>query len=140
MARHDTFYATAERRIEYLTLAVGILASAAVLILAGARAGTGLAAGAAVSWINFRWMKQGISALVPLATAQEGAEKPRVPSSVYFKFIGRYALLLIVAYVILSRLRLPVVYLIAGLFTVVAAVLLELIFELTGLGGSAPAA
>jgi hypothetical protein len=33
---------------------------------------------------------------------------------------------------------LPVVYLIAGLFAVVVAVLLELIFELTGIGGSAP--
>jgi hypothetical protein len=139
MAKADSFYVSAERRIEYLTLAVGAAASLAVLILAGGRAGASLAAGAAVSWVNFRWMKQGISALVPLATAQEGAEKPRVPSGVYFKFIGRYALLLIVAYVILSRLRLPVVYLIAGLFTVVAAVLLELIFELAGLGGSAPA-
>lgn len=139
MAKDDTFYASAERRIEYLTLAVGIVASVAALIFAGTRAGGSLAAGAVASWINFRWMKQGISALVPLATAQEGAEKPRVPGGVYFKFIGRYALLLVVAYVILSRLRLPVVYLIAGLFAVVAAVLLELIFELTGLGGSAPA-
>lgn len=136
MDKGDAFYASAEKRIEYLTIGAGILATVLVAIFWGARSAASLAAGAALSWLNFRWMKQGIGALIPLATAQAGAEKVRIPKKVYFKFLGRYALLLVVAYVILSRLRLPAVFLIAGLFAVVAAVLLELIFELFGAGGS----
>lgn len=137
MDKGDAFCASAEKRIEYLTIGTGILATVLVAIFCGAKSGASLAAGAALSWLNFRWMKQGISALIPLATAQADAEKVRIPKKVYFKFLGRYALLLVVAYVILSRLRLPAVFLIAGLFAVVAAVLMELIFELFGAGGGA---
>lgn len=137
MGKDDAFYLSAERRIEYITIGAGAAAALVAGFLWGAKAGASLAAGAALSWLNYRWMKQGVGALIPLATAQAGAEKVKIPRSVYFKFLGRYALLLVAAYVILSRLRLPAAFLIAGLFAVVAAVLLELIFELFGGGGSA---
>ena len=45
----------------------------------GPKAGASLAAGALLSWLNFRWMKQGVGALVPLATAQE--RRPESPHS-----------------------------------------------------------
>jgi hypothetical protein len=134
--KDDAFYASAERRIEYLTIGTGAAAALVAGFLWGAKAGGSLAAGAALSWLNYRWMKQGVGALIPLATAQVGVEKVKIPKSVYFKFLGRYALLLVAAYAILSRLRLPAVFLIAGLFAVVAAVMLELVFELFGGGGS----
>lgn len=137
MDKGDAFYAAAERRIEYLTIGVGAAAALLAAFLWSPKAGASLAGGALLSWLNFRWMKQGVGALVPLATAQAGAEKVRIPKKVYFKFLGRYALLLVAAYVILSRLKLPASFLIAGLFAVVAAVMMELIFELFGAGGSA---
>ena len=136
MAGDEEFYRAAERRIEWLIAGIGAIATAATWFVWGGRAASGVAAGAILSWVNYRWMKQGVGALIPLATAQAGAEKVKIPKSVYFKFLGRYALLLVAAYVILSRLRLPAVFLIAGLFAVVAAVMLELVFELFGGGGS----
>jgi hypothetical protein len=139
MSNDDAFYAAAERRIEYLTVAIGINASVAVAIHWGAKSGAGLAVGAALSWINYRWMKQGVNALAKLSTAQAGEEKARVPASVYFKFIGRYALLIVAAYVILRGFSLPAASVLAGFFVVVAAVIVELIGQLFR-GGPLPRA
>jgi len=139
MSNDDAFYAAAERRIEYLTVAIGVIASVAVAIHWGAKSGAGLAVGAALSWINYRWMKQGVNALAKLSTAQAGEEKARVPVSVYFKFIGRYALLIVAAYVILRGFSLPAASVLAGFFVVVAAVIVELIGQLFR-GGPLPRA
>jgi hypothetical protein len=139
MLNDDAFYAAAERRIEYLTVAIGVIASIAVAIHWGAKSGAGLAVGAALSWINYRWMKQGVNALAKLSTAQAGEEKARVPPSVYFKFIGRYALLIVAAYVILRGFSLPAASVLAGFFVAVAAVIVELIGQLFR-GGPLPRA
>lgn len=130
MAADEGFYAAAERRIEYFTLVVGAAGTLGAGILWGVSAAVGFATGAALSWLNFRWMKQGIGTLARLSTAQEGAEKIRVPPSVYFKFLGRYALLILAAYVILRGFKLVIVSVLAGLFAVVAAVLVEMIGQL----------
>ena len=130
MAEDESFYAAAERRIEHFTLAIGAIASIATGIFWNLKAGAGVAAGAVLAWINYRWMKQGINALARLSTAQAGAEKPRVPASVYLKFLGRYALLIIAAYGILRGFSLPAASFIAGLFAVVAAVLVEMTGQL----------
>jgi hypothetical protein len=130
MTQEDAFYAAAERRIEYLTIGIGVAAAVAAGVIWGVRAGLGVAVGALLSWLNFRWMKQGISALARVATAQSDAEKVRIPKSAYAKFLGRYVLLLIVAYVILRGFRSMGLALLAGLFAGVAAVLAELVFQL----------
>jgi ATP synthase I chain len=130
MADRDTFYEAAERRIEWLTLALGVAAAVFAAVRWGWRPGAGVAVGATLTWLNFRWLKQGVSALVAVSTAQAGSEQSRVPKMVYLKFLGRFALLLLVVYVILSRSLLPVAAVLGGLFAVVAAVMIELIFEL----------
>ncbi|HTP43558.1 MAG TPA: ATP synthase subunit I [Candidatus Acidoferrum sp.] len=130
IAADDAFYAAAERRIEYLTLALGSAAAIAVTLLWNWRAGAALACGAALSWINYRWMKQGVGTLARLSSAQAGTEKARVPPSVYLKFLGRYALLIVAAYAILRSFKLPAAALLAGLFAVIAAVLVEMIGQL----------
>ncbi len=139
MKDSEAFYAAAERRIEYLTAGIGVVAAVAVAIHWGRRPGLGVAAGAALSWINYRWMKQGVNTLAKLSTVQAGAEKARVPASVYFKFVGRYALLIVVAYVILRGFSLPAASVLAGFFAVVAAVIVELINQLFR-GGPLPRA
>ena len=68
--------------------------------------------------------------LAGLSKAQAGAAKVHVPTSVYFKFMGRYALLIVGAYVILTRFRVPVASLLAGFGAVVAAVLVEVVAQL----------
>ncbi len=125
MAANDSIYAAAERRIELLALGAGALGAVGAAAIWGLRAGAGVAAGAALSWLNFRWMKQGVATLARLSRAQEGAEKVRVPRSVYFKFAGRYALLFLGGYVILARIRLPAVSLLAGFASVPAAAIIE---------------
>ena len=130
MAEPDSFYLAAEWRIEWLTLALGFAGALFAAFRWGWGPGAGVALGAALMWLNFRWLKQGVGALVTVSTAQAGSEKARVPWTVYLKFFGRFALLLLVVYVILSRSLLPVAAVLGGLFAVVAAVMIELIFEL----------
>ena len=139
MAEDDAFYAAAERRIEYLTIGIGAAGAICAAVFWGVRAGAGVAIGALLSWINFRWMKQGIGTLARLSTAQEGAENIRVPRSAYVKLLGRYALLIVGAYVILRGFRSTALSLFAGLFAAVAAVLVELIGQLFR-SGSVPRA
>ena len=130
MEAPDTFYRAAERRIEWLTLGLGLAATLFAAVRWGWAWGGGVLCGAVFTWINFRWLKQGVDALVRVSAAQHGAEHPRVPRKVYVKFFGRFALLLLAVYVILSRSWLPSAAVMAGLFVVVGAVLAELIFEL----------
>ena len=53
-----------------------------------------------------------------------------VPPSVYFKFLGRYALLFAGAYVILTYLSLPISSLLAGFAAVIVAALIEVVGQL----------
>ncbi len=93
-----------------------------------------------LSWINYRWLKQGVATLARLSTAQAKTmaetEKAHVPASVYLKFLGRYALLIAAAYAILRSFKLPAASLLAGLFAVIAAVILEMLGQLFRSGPS----
>jgi hypothetical protein len=113
-----------------MTLVLGGAGAAFAAVRWGWRPGAGVALGAALTWLNFRWLKQGVGALVSISTSQAGSDQPRVSRSVYLKFFGRFALLLLVVYVILSRSLLPVAAVLCGLFALVAAVMIELLFEL----------
>jgi ATP synthase I chain len=126
----EAFYAAAERRIEYLTIGIGAAGAGTASIVWGIRAGIGVALGALLSWINFRWMKQGIGTLARLSTTQQDAPEVRIPKWAYLKFLGRYVLLIIAAYVILRGFRSTAASLLAGLFAAVAAVLVESIGQL----------
>jgi hypothetical protein len=130
MADDEVFYAAAERRLEYLTIGIGAAAAICVAIVWGVRAGAGVAVGAFLSWINFRWMKQGIAALARLSASQQNGEKVRIPKTAYAKLLGRYALLIVAAYVILRGFSSMAATLLGGLFAGVAAVLVELIGQL----------
>ncbi len=130
MAADEAFYMAAERRIEYWTLALGSAATLAAAPLWGWRAAAGVGVGAGLSWLNYRWLKQGVGTLAGLSAVQPGEEKVRVPKRVYVTFLGRYALLLFVAYVILSRFSWPVLAVLAGLLAAAGGVLFELICQL----------
>lgn len=130
MAEAENFYAAAERRVEWLTAVIGLAGAVLALGFAGWGWAAGVALGAGLTWLNFRWLKTGVSALVRTSVAQAGAERVHIPRSVYVKFFGRYALLLAVVYVILSRSVLPLAGLVGGLFAAVAAVVAEVVWEL----------
>ncbi|MFY9803499.1 MAG: ATP synthase subunit I [Candidatus Acidiferrales bacterium] len=138
MAADDDFYAAAERRIEYVSLGFAAAGTAIAWFAWGGRPAAGFASGAALSWINYRWMKQGVGTLARLSVAQAGSQRAQVPASVYFKFIGRYALLIVAAYAILRSFKPPAASLLAGFFTVIAAVLVEMVGQLFRTGPPPP--
>jgi len=121
-------------RIERLTLLLGLAGTIWAAWRWGWRGAAGLALGASLSWINFRWLKGGVQALGMAATAAQGAQEPspapRVPVGAYVKFIGRFGLLLGAVYVILTRSSLLAVGVLMGLFASAAAVIVALLYEL----------
>ena len=130
----ESFGTATLRRIEWLTLTLAALGTAWAARRWGWRGSAGLAMGAALSWINFRWLKAGVQAFGRAATAQAGAETVRVPVSAYLKFFGRFALLLGILYVILTHSWLPPIPVLAGIFAAPAATVVALIFELASGG------
>jgi hypothetical protein len=126
----------AGKYVEPLTVLLGIGCAIAGAIHWGWQTGLGVTIGAIVSWVNFRWLKAGVGAMAQTAAADAERKIVRVPRNIYFKFIGRYILMLVVLYVILSRSLLPSGGVVVGLFAVVAAVLIDMIYGLVrGLSG-----
>lgn len=126
----DAPYHHAEQRVEYLTLAFGVGGAVVALALRGWRFGLGMAIGGSLSWLNYRWLKGGISTLAQLSDVKPDEPAPRTPPGVYLKFLGRFVLLLAVVYVILSRPFVPVASVLFGLFAAVAGVLFEMVYQL----------
>ena len=119
-----------ERRIEWFIVILGALMALTAAIKWGIRGSAGVALGAVLCWLNFRWLRHGATGLIKLGMAQAGAEVVHIPRSMHAKFFGRLLLLLVAVYFILTWLRLPAVGLICGLAAVVPAILLELAYEL----------
>ena len=118
------------RRVEWLTLGLGGLGVVWAGWRWGWRGAVGMALGAGIAWINFRWLKGSVRAFSQVATAQAGSEAGRVSVGAYLKFFGRFILLLGVVYVILTRTWFPAVAVLAGLFASAAAVIVGVIYEL----------
>jgi len=130
----EAFGTAALRRIEWLTLVLGGAGAAWAGWRWGWRGSAGLAIGALVSWINFRWLKGSVQAFGRSATAQAGSQNVRVPVGAYIKFFARFALLLGILYVILTRPWLPMIPVLTGLFASAAAVVVALVYELVSSG------
>lgn len=123
MTAENTDHAAIERRIEALIALIGAAAAAGAWIGWGRRAALGTAVGAALCWLNFRWLRQGAGGVIKLGLAQAGSENVRVPRTTHLKFIGRLGLLVVAVYAILVWLRLPAVAVLCGLTAVVPAIL-----------------
>jgi ATP synthase I chain len=118
-----SFYRQFESRISQLTLLLGALAALPVAYFHGWRWGAGIWIGAALAWLSFRWLKQGLDALTEAATAQANQKIVRVPLLVYFKALFRYGLIAFVVYVIFEYLNVPVLSMVLGLCALGAATL-----------------
>lgn len=122
--------AVTERRISWLTLLIGFLAALLVAVLRDRPWGAGLAIGAALAWLNFRWLRRGLDALVTSSTAQAGKEKPAVPLLTYFAMVFRYGLIALAVYVIFEYLRVPLVSMVVGLCALGAATIAASVYEI----------
>jgi small-conductance mechanosensitive channel len=119
-----------ERRIAWLTLAFGVAACAAAALEGSRIWAGGLLIGAVLAWLNFRWLRRGLDALVAASSAQAGVEKPRVPLGTYFAAVFRYGLIALSVYVIFKVLKVPLASMVVGMCALAAAAIAASVYEL----------
>lgn len=125
-------YRRTESWIAQLTLILGAVAALSVGVGYGFRWGMGLMIGAALAWLNFRWLKQGLDALTETLVAQGAQSKGAVPLAAYAKALLRYALIALIVYVIFRYLNVPVLSMVFGLCALGAATLAVSVHEILG--------
>lgn len=125
----ERFHAGFSRHIQWLTLAFGFAAALWAAIARTPRWGVGIAIGAALAWLNFRWLDQALAGLVTAAAAQQGRPKPVVPLSVYGKFVARYLLIGITLYVTVTFFGVPIVACLLGLFALGAGAMAAALYD-----------
>jgi len=130
MSRGVATPSAAERRIEWGTIGLGGAAAAVMAARGTGLAALGIAAGTALAWLNFRWLRSVVVTLEVLSKQQAGAEKPQVPRGIYARIFGGFALLLAVVCASFFYSLLPGAAVVAGLFTLVVAVLIECLYQL----------
>ena len=108
---------------------LGIALTIIVLWKFGSRIALGFACGCAIAYINFHWLKRVIGAFVDRAT---GAGSRETGQGIVFRFLFRYVLMAVGAYVILTVSPASLKGLLAGLFLPVAAILCEAAYEAYG--------
>lgn len=101
------------------------------IALAGWSAALGVLGGGLLSAVSYRTIVSSVTAMTarlapPDASGAAPAERPGRAWTL-FKAASRYALLALLAYVMIARLRLPPLGVLAGASSVVAAVALEIV-------------
>ena len=123
-----------EVRISRLTLMFGALAVIAAAASGHRSWASGLAVGAVLGWLNFRWLGRGLDALVIASSAQHGQEKPQVPWWTSLMGLLRYALIALTVYVIFIYRNIPLASMIVGLCALAAAVIVATVWEIFASG------
>ena len=122
----EAFYAGAERRI-LCFVAIGFLLCGATLwYWGGSRHALGFLIGAAAASVNLLWLKQ-IAATLAERMSQPGARGSG--GSMALRFVLRYTLMAVFAYVMLTNPAVSIHGLLAGLFLPVGAMICEGIYE-----------
>lgn len=130
MTADGAMLARIERRA--IWIAVGVAVVTLVVPSAGPRVAAGVFGGALIAAISYWAIKRGV---VGLSTAMLGGAtvKARAGRSLII-LVGRYALLALIAYVMIARLRLSPVGLLLGASVIPAAATVEAIASLKNNG------
>jgi small-conductance mechanosensitive channel len=123
----EHFYSGALERIRRFMAILGPLLIAAIWLKFGLRSALGFAFGCGIAYLNFHWLKRVVSALGDRAT---GATTTQSGKGVVFRFLLRYVLMALGAYVILTVSPASLNGLLAGLFLPVGAIACEAGYEL----------
>jgi hypothetical protein len=116
------------RRVEHTAMAFCGTTAIAVLIFAHGRPAPALAvaAGGLLTAVSYWSIKTGLAKLLTPTPAEKDDEPIRVSRwRIALQLVGRYALLALLAYVMIVRLRLHPVWLLVGASSIVAAVTVE---------------
>ena len=130
-------------RIASLTLGFGFASATIALVIHRPDWAKGLAGGAILSWLNFRWLRRGIRAMVKAGLAQapaeasasdggqpvSGAKSKALTAVTYFALLFRYALVGLGVYVIFICLHVHLVSIGLGLCALVAAIMTASVWE-----------
>jgi hypothetical protein len=122
----DDFYSRSLERIQTFMLVLGTAALITACIFFGWRIGLGFALGATIAYLNFHWLKKVVAGLAELTI---GSGTPASSRGVIHRFLLRYFLMAIIAFVILTVSRESLYGLFVGLFLPVAAILCEAGYE-----------
>ena len=122
----EAFYSGALERIRWWMIGIAIAALAIAFLRFGARAAVGVALGCAIAYLNFHWLKRVVTAM-----AERITNTGKTPSAkgIVLRFVLRYLLMGLAAYVILSVSPASLYGLFAGLFLPVAAIACEAAYE-----------
>ena len=123
----DEFYESAMRRILGFMLILGPICCAAAWMKFGYRAAIGLLLGCVIAYLNFQWLKSGVSGLADKVT---NTAKPHSGKGIVARFLLRYVLLGMAAYAILTSFPASLRGLFVGLFLPVGAIACEAVYEL----------
>jgi len=122
----DRFYAGALDRIRILMIVLGGALSLAAWLIFGMRPALGFLLGCVIAYLNFQWLKNGVSGLADRATNSGKAQSGK---GIIARFLLRYVLLGVAAYVILTSFPASLRGLFAGLFLPVGAIACEAVYE-----------
>jgi hypothetical protein len=123
----DAFYGSALPRIRNFMLVLGPVFAGAAWAKFGARAALGFLLGGVIAYLNFQWLKSGVSGLADKVT---NTGKRQSGKGIVARFLLRYALLGVAAYAILTSFPASLRGLFAGLFLPVGAIVCEAVYEL----------
>ena len=118
----EVFYERAVRRIYVNIVWLGIAGTVVATWFVGWACGMGFLAGATASALNFRWLHHMAEAIVP------GGKKPGKGFGLFLSL--RYVLFGVVGYIMIKYVQVDILAALVGLFTAVAAVLVEILYEL----------
>jgi hypothetical protein len=123
----EAFYSGALVRIgnSMIVLALGL--SAAAWWRFGRAVALGFLCGCVIAYLNFHWLKSGVSGLADRVT---NSGKSQSGKGIVARFLFRYVLLGAVAYGILTSFPASLRGLFAGLFLPVGAIACEAVYEL----------
>ncbi len=125
----ERFYSGALDRIRYFMAALGAPLVAVAWWRFGMRSAAGLAVGCVIAFVNFYWLKRVISGFVDRAA---GTPTSQSGDGIVARFLLRYVLMAIGAYVILTVSPASLNGLLAGLFLPVAGIACEAVYEVYG--------
>ena len=123
----EDLHSHALQRIHRFMVVIGMAALIASFPLFGWRTTLGFGIGAAVSSINFYWLKKVVAGMAAAAVSSGKAPSSR---GVVRRFLLRYFLMALAAFVILTVSRDSLYGFFAGLFLPVAAILCEAGYEI----------
>lgn len=122
----DRFYAGALDRIRMLMIVLGGALSLAAWLIFGMRPALGFLLGCVIAYLNFQWLKSGVSGLADRASNSGKAQSGK---GIIARFLLRYVLLGVAAYAILTSFPASLRGLFAGLFLPVGAIACEAVYE-----------